>query len=310
MASISIHDRLGSPAAERDVDLRKYFFESNVFDSIADASATILIGTRGAGKSAIFKIVGEREAKKGTAIVNISPDEYSYEFMGTVLKSELEGVWAKQASFSASWKYVLYILAMREAVRYSRSSKTASFKAISGYLQTNVQGETKGIVEKLVSYMKRFEGLKLGSYELKGSARALQKLYQLDEISNLLEPLRDVLANQKVYIFVDELDRGWDGSEDAKQFVAGLFQAAMQVNKLTPNLKIFISLRRELFDNIPEIYDDIQKVRDLVRDVRWGEDELQELGSRLIISTTRPRPRDRLMRRNLRPVGHSVLRYV
>ena len=35
-----------------------------------------------------------------------------------------------------------------------------------------------------------------------------------------------------------------------------------------------------------------------------------ELGSRLIISTTRPRPRDRLMRRNLRPVGHSVLRYV
>ena len=45
-------------------------------------------------------------------------------------------------------------------------------------------------------------------------------------------------------------------------------------------------------------------------DARLSTNDYVKLGSRLIISTTRPRPRDRLMRRNLRPVGHSVLRYV
>jgi hypothetical protein len=161
-------------------------------------------------------------------------------------------------------------------------TKSGPYKAVHGYLLEDFKGEAIGVLDRLVSYMKRFEGVKLGSYELKGSTRTLQNLYQLEEVSALLEPLKDLLAKQKVYIFVDELDRGWDGSEDAKQFVAGLFQAAIQINRLTPHLKIFVSLRRELYDNIPEIYDDAQKVRDLVREVTWTEENLRELIGRRI----------------------------
>lgn len=276
------HDKLGPPAAERDHDLAEYFYESETFSAIASGQATILIGNRGSGKSAIFKIVGEREKRLGAAIINITPEEYSYEFLGKVLKAEIDGAWVKQASYAASWKYVLYVLAMKEATRRAPSTKSASYKAVHGYLLAKFKGEAINVLEKLVSYMKRFEGIKLGSYELKGSARALQNLYQLEEIAELLEPLKDLLARQKVYIFVDELDRGWDGSEDAKQFVAGLFQAAIQINRLTPHLKVFISLRRELYDNIPEIYDDAQKVRDLVREVTWTEEGLRELIGRRI----------------------------
>jgi energy-coupling factor transporter ATP-binding protein EcfA2 len=98
----SAHDRLGPPAAERDHDLGQYFFESETFAAIASGQATILIGNRGSGKSAIFKTVGDREKKTGTAVINISPEEYSYEFLGKVLKAEIDGAWAKQASYAAS----------------------------------------------------------------------------------------------------------------------------------------------------------------------------------------------------------------
>jgi hypothetical protein len=81
---------------------------------------------------------------------------------------------------------------------------------------------------------------------------------------------------------VDELDKGWDGSEDAKAFVAGLFQAAISINNNSVTIRVLISLRKELYDNIPELYEDAQKVRDLIEIIEWDEHSLLELISRRI----------------------------
>ncbi|WP_261557897.1 hypothetical protein [Frankia tisae] len=35
-------------------------------------------------------------------------------------------------------------------------------------------------------------------------------------------------------VLVGELGRGWDASEDSQAFVAGLFQACMSINDLSP----------------------------------------------------------------------------
>ncbi|NJM98610.1 MAG: hypothetical protein HC800_16930 [Phormidesmis sp. RL_2_1] len=84
-------------------------------------------------------------------------------------------------------------------------------------------------------------------------------------------------------MLVDELDKGWDNSEDAKYFLAGLFQAAQKINLINPNLKIYISIRQELFDNIPQIYEDAQKIREDVEVIRWDKEQLLELIARRIV---------------------------
>ncbi len=89
--------------------------------------------------------------------------------------------------------------------------------------------------------------------------------------------LRDVLKRERVIVLVDELDRGWDASEDAKAFVAGLFQACMSVNGLSDNLRVYMSLRQELYDNIPALYEDAQKFRDVIEIISWDEGSLQKL---------------------------------
>ena len=47
----------GAPAAERDIaqGLRDYFVESEAYNRVKSGTKTIVLGNRGAGKSAILK---------------------------------------------------------------------------------------------------------------------------------------------------------------------------------------------------------------------------------------------------------------
>ena len=53
----------GAPAAERDITqgLRDYFVESATFARVSAGTKTVLLGNRGTGKSAVFKVLAERQ---------------------------------------------------------------------------------------------------------------------------------------------------------------------------------------------------------------------------------------------------------
>ena len=52
---------LGGLAAENDNYLEEYFFVNNMFRRAAMGHTKILIGNRGSGKSAIFKVLAQKE---------------------------------------------------------------------------------------------------------------------------------------------------------------------------------------------------------------------------------------------------------
>ncbi len=86
------------------------------------------------------------------------------------------------------------------------------------------------------------ESIKIGKYEASVKARELEKLYKLEEIHHLLPALTEIAASRRVIVLVDELDRGWDSSEDARAFVAPLFQASISINSLHDNLRVYMWL--------------------------------------------------------------------
>lgn len=47
-------------------------------------------------------------------------------------------------------------------------------------------------------------------------------------------------------------------------------------------MRVYMSLRQELYGNIPELYDDAQKYRDLIERIEWDEDALLELVARRV----------------------------
>lgn len=280
-----LHDvDFGSVAAENDIDkgLADYFVNTESYRRVESGDKTILLGNRGTGKSAIFKVLATRERDKGTAVLELSPEDYSYEMMSTVMRPESEGAWAKHGAYAAAWKYLLLVSVMKEATRKGKKLKSGGAAKVYKYLRDHHAGFQDNPMSLLISYVKRFEGLKVGKYEAGAKARELQRLYGLEEVTDLLEPLKALLRERPATVFVDELDRGWDGSEDAQAFVAGLFQACSWLNGLSSDLRVYVSLRQELYHSIPALYEDAQKYRDVMEIIRWDEASLLELIARRV----------------------------
>ncbi|NTU69963.1 DUF815 domain-containing protein [bacterium] len=274
----------GAPAAERDQGLKEYFVESESFRRMRAGEKVFLLGNRGTGKSAIFKMLAEEYRRKGDVVVEVSPDEYSYEIFSDIMAAESQGNWAKQAAYAAAWKYLFYVLAMKKQAECDFSFLKRNSKKIYSYLRDNFSGEQYSMIDALISYMKRIEGVKIGPYEAMIKSKDLQKLYQLEEICDLVEELKKVCDKKPIIFLVDELDRGWDASEDAKAFVAGLFQAAVAINThMGAGLRVVVSLRKELYENIPLLYEDAQKVWDLFETITWEENALLKMISKRIL---------------------------
>jgi hypothetical protein len=273
----------GSPAAERDADLIDCFVNSETYQNLKLAKKTIILGNRGSGKSALFRKLAEEKSKENI-IIQLAPEDYSYELMSGILKKETEGAWAKQGAYSAAWKYLIYVTIMKEICGGdSKKFKRGPEARIYNYLRDNHQGTETNPIGILISYIKRLEGLKIGTYEASIKTRELRKLYNLEEIEPLINDIEMVCSKKNAVILIDELDKGWDASEDAISFVAGLFQASVSINSKLKHVRVYISLRRELYDNIPSLYEDAQKVRDIIETIEWDEPKLLELISRRIM---------------------------
>jgi hypothetical protein len=275
---------LGAPAAERDIDrgLEHYFVESDAFRRVLRGETTVILGNRGAGKSAIFQMVARRSRASGARVIELAPDDYSYEMLQRTMQTEEQGSWAKQGAYAAAWKYTLYVLVMKELCKKQVRSKNASEAAIRKYIRTHHHQPDMGKLWALISYLKRLEGFKIGKYEAQVKTKELERLYKLEEIRHLVPHLQNALEDQRVIVIIDELDKGWDSSEDAQAFIAGLFQACVSLNGLSTNLRMYISLRQELYENTPSLYEDAQKYRDLIESVSWSEADLYSLIARRI----------------------------
>jgi hypothetical protein len=246
-----------------------------------------LIGNRGTGKSAIFKVLAQRAKASGALVLELSPEDYSYEMLQAALKSEAHGSWSKQGAFTAAWKFLIYVLIMKGITRGGAKLKTGAAGRVYAYLRDNHRGEQPNPISTMISYLKRIEGLKVGTFEAGVKARELAQLYKLQEIESLLPDIAELAQRRQVLVFIDELDRGWDASEDAKAFVAGLFQASVSINELSDQITVYVSLRQELYENIPSLYDDAQKYRDIVETIRWDEASLRAIVARRIQHTVR-----------------------
>lgn len=276
---------LGAPAAERDIQkgLNDYFVESEAFKRVLNRSKTIVIGNRGSGKSAIFQVIAARERVNKTHVIELAPEDYSYELLRQSMVAESSGSWAKLGAYAVAWKYLIYVLVMKAISKdVDRAGKGKALARISRYVRDHHENAQYSKLSAMISYLKRLEGVKIGKYEAALKTRELEKLYKLEEVHHLIPDLKEVLKNQRVIVLVDELDRGWDASEDAQAFVAGLFQACVSINLISPGLTVYMSLRQELYDNIPALYDDAQKYRDLIETISWNEKSLRQLIARRI----------------------------
>lgn len=273
---------LGALAAENDDYLERYFFENKLFRRVEAGFTKILIGSRGSGKSAIFRMLAKQEKSRGNLVQEIIPTDYMYDLLKNTRRFDSDAEWARLGAYTASWKYAMLITAMKMLyTRHKKDKAHAGFIAqIKAFLRENQEEQFKDPIDLLISFIKRFGNiskLSLEGIQFHERTDQMEKLYKLESIQPLLPAVSELSAKTPVMLLFDELDHGWDASNDARQFIAGLFRAAIQINRQFRHINVLITIREEIYQNIPELYTDAQKIRDIIEHIRWTPLELKEM---------------------------------
>jgi hypothetical protein len=193
----------GAPAAERDIGygLADYFVDTTAYERVQSGSKVVVVGARGSGKSAIFQMLARRERAKGTSVVELSPENYSYEMMSSTMEAEQRGAWAKSGAYAVAWKHLLIIEVMKRLAK--TVGNRGANRAIVKHLRDRYAGFQESPIAALISYLKRMEGIKLGPYEASVKVRELDRLYKLDELRPMMPMIQQVCEQHRVIVLID-----------------------------------------------------------------------------------------------------------
>lgn len=284
---------LGHTKAEDEVsELQDYFITTPAYIH-ANTQArrkTYYIGQRGAGKTALFKKLTSDYGKSGNyVILNITPETFSYEKFNDA-KHNYSDI---RAVYGTVWHYTLITHMFKAVVEfYDRrpniKSNRENIQKLRRYLEIKDAMSDYGFLGTFLGFFgeftssNAFSALKVGDVGRRNYKEFL-RLTSLAEISEELAAFMTIIESYPICVFIDELDRGWDNSKEATNFIHGLFYAVNEVRKLR-NVKLFVSLRSDMYNDLSSILPDPEKMREDIERFSWNPKTLHVLIAKRIIA--------------------------
>ena len=237
----SIQRLFGNEAAENEsiARLREYYVKSDAFEMMTgDSPLRILVGHKGIGKSALVKVaLAEAEEREEVAVL-VRPDD-------------IHGVAAEDADINElirEWKRGLATIVARKVVEF-----------IGG-----------------------------GSRKLEiaaGAARVLEIIessISLKSFKMSLDPTRTAIAqnflkNRRVVVYLDDLDRGWEGRRVDLRRISALLNAARDMSSDNPGLMFRVALRTDVYYLVRTSDESTDKVEGSVVWYSWTNHEIMVL---------------------------------
>lgn len=224
-----------SESAER---LREYYFKTDIYKRITgDLPIRILVGHKGTGKSALFKVAIMEEKEKGNLPILIKPDDISE--LGKSDENFLLKI--KQ------WKFGLTKIIGEKALTELNISDNDAIKKLS-------QFGTK-IINLVYETSKKF-----------------QEQFKMEAIQNAA--VQNFLRKQKIVVYIDDLDRGWEGKKDDIQRLSALLNAIRDMANDNPGLLFKISLRSDVYYLVRTSDESTDKIEGSVVWLKWTNHEI------------------------------------
>lgn len=212
----NIQSLFGHEAAENEKPerLREYYFKSKTYESItADLPLRILVGHKGCGKSAMFAIAQAEDADAGRVALAVRPDDIS-------------GIQTADGDFNSS----------------IQSWKSGLSRVIQSLIFRNM-----GVLVKRSSKPIDIAGKFL--YTLKETA----KPYLNDKVAT--DPVERAFAEKflkthSLTIYIDDLDRGWEGRSSDVRRISALLNALRDLTSDNPGLRFRVALRSDVYFSV------------------------------------------------------------
>ena len=283
--------QFGDEAAERDALLKQNFMPPHDLHFVASGTKTIVLGDRGAGKSAMFRALQELKDSAATTaavrprtITSVSQDPASFVQQMTADDS----VTSSADGFKVIWLLYSAALAARDVdvpANYDDRETRAFRKDSRAILRRigwagSIKGESRASrwMAAVRSVMPEKVSLKLGPVTVEPNLRRrgrgwLGSDIRIDEFINRTDRLLQA-TNRRLLIVFDQIDEAFKYQRDRQEaLVQGLFLAESYLS-LTQTIRLIVLLRTDLF----ELYDIQEKNKFVSRIVRldWSPEELRK----------------------------------
>lgn len=264
----------GDDSAERDVDLLSYFIDTESYDRLTRKSKTIVIGRKGAGKSALRKkLESDFSQDADTHVINISP---KYSSIRNILNEKsLSQGFGEEIFFQHSWLRQMMLDSLCVIGHRAKGKYASDSLEFARGVSRDLNRTSKDIVENISEILSRIKA-KAGNLGELGLhlEKELRNVADVDALEHHMKEIAK--SGAKPIIMVDDLDLGWDNSEISNNLLLGLLSASAHIKSLSTNIHVFVFLREDVYSILMEKTQHSDKYRNVER-IRWTKDGLISL---------------------------------
>jgi hypothetical protein len=209
----NIQAMFGHEAAEneRPERLRQYYFKSQTFDRVtADLPLRILVGQKGIGKSALFTVAQAEDSDIGSISLSIRPDDVSS------VSSDDTDFNKKITEWKGGLFKIIQRLILEQIGQSAESSKVLPKK--SGKFLSLLKDSAKPYLSSKI--------------DLDPSERAFAESF---------------LKTNRLTIYIDDLDRGWQGAKADVHRLSALLSALRDLSTANDGLRFRVALRSDVY---------------------------------------------------------------
>jgi len=297
----------GKVSAERDDLLVKYFYDNGVLKGVIDSPSSFLIlGRKGAGKTAVFKYLSENRKDFITdndILIPLSFEDYNWNIHSLLINADK----AESLSYKQSWKFVIIVESIKAIkIWYQNNNKTAppeiekANKLLEKLFDSPIPSIYQIIGKKLLSLSSiklpkagldlengSFDSIDVGgggiSFEqVKGNQSLQQSLSEnIENIIDYLEKSIDAIKGTRLRVFIcfDRVDEAWDDVSylSSKRVIAGLISACDALTSQYKGiLRPIVFLREDIFEVLS--INDANKLReDCGQLLHWNKATIQKM---------------------------------
>ncbi len=190
--------------------LRQYYFKSKTYDRVtADLSLRILVGHKGIGKSALFRVAIAEDTEAQSLPILVRPDDVpaigSAGFLSSI----------------QNWKYGLQAIIAKktlEALGINKEGPTGDALNVAGKILGYIQETVRPLSETRIDLTSTQKGL-----------------------------ITKFLKRANVTVYLDDVDRGWKGRPEDVSALSALVNAIRDLSRDNPGLRFKIALRTDVY---------------------------------------------------------------
>jgi hypothetical protein len=292
---------LGDVAAENEIEsLKLYFVKTPQYQQTIQGHTQIVVGRKGAGKTAIFYMVRDalHKAKAGV-VLDLKPDGHQLIKLREAIVEKLsEGF--QNHTLAVFWEYLLILEIARKLLdrdsehAYANPQSLDKYKALEAAYRMHVTDQEGDFSERILALVDRM----IGAFEERSAQGELKTsditavVYKSDINAIRAAILTYLSRSEEIWILFDNIDKGWPArgtkSEDIT-IVRCLLEASRKIQR-TFGLRgqeahTIVFLRKDVHDLLVDLTPD--RGKEAAVNLDWSDPGLvRSLVSRRIKSSS------------------------